>query len=95
MFGEVSGEDEMFNMSHGLLGMRQMSFSERLRKARQLDQLLESFAGDEEEEPAEAAPDDSWLGATYRRTGGQPTAWPLPSSEHTRHADLRRTFDTP
>jgi len=67
MFGEVSGEDEMFNMSHGLLGMRQMSFSERLRKARQLDQLLESFAGDEEEEPAEAAPDDSWLGATYRR----------------------------
>ena len=39
-----------FSMSNGLLAMGQLSFSERLRQARALDALLETFSDDEDDD---------------------------------------------
>ena len=65
MFGDVHGDDEMFCMSHGLLAAERLSFSERLRQARQLDSLLESFDDDEEEASALDQAQSNWLQSSW------------------------------
>ena len=46
--------DDAFTMHLGVLGQKELSFSERLRQARQLDALLESFSDAEDS-------DDEWI----------------------------------
>ena len=56
MSSEADGDDA-FSMHLGVLGRKELSFSERLRQARQLDALLESFSD------AEDSGDDEWAGS--------------------------------
>lgn len=58
--------DDAFTMHLGVLGQKELSFSERLRQARQLDALLESFSD------AEDSSDDEWAGSTQSVSRAMP-----------------------